>query len=109
MCNTLPETPTGVNVLQDILDRKLDCIDFPFTFSLLNLEMHVLYLMITHIFLSRYDSHTLFSIFDALMMFNIKHCICLDLRFMMLIHIYFSSSHDTKTILPCRMYLTRVF
>lgn len=65
--------------------------------------------MITHILLPRYGSHMSFSIFDALMIFNIKLCVHLDLPSMMLAHMHSSSSDVAKTILPYGMYLTKVF
>lgn len=47
--------------------------------------MHVLYLLIIHIFLPWVGSQTSFTHSDALMMFNIKYHVYLDLPFMMLI------------------------
>lgn len=91
---TWPETLFGLVILSDILGGDLDCIDFPFSSSFLNLKMHVFHLMITHILLPQYDSHTSFSIFDALMIFNIKHHGHNDLPSMMLTHVYSSSFHD---------------
>lgn len=102
--NTWPKTPSSLMVLFDI-----DHINFPFTSNLLNLKMYVLHLMIAHILFLRFGSHTSFSIFDALMMFDIKHQVHLNLFSMMLTHMSLSSSHDTKTILPHQMYLVKVF
>lgn len=103
VCNIWPRIPSSFVVLSDILDMEFDRIDFTFTLSLFNIEMHVLYLMITHILLLRHNSHTSFFIFDALIMFNIKHRIHLDLLSMMLTYICSLSSHDAKTILPYEM------
>lgn len=57
----------------------------------------MLHLFIGHILLPHYSSHTSFSHFDALMIFNIKHCVHLDLPSMMLMHMYSFFSHDAKS------------
>lgn len=46
-CNTWPETLTSLVVLSDILDQKINYVNFFFTSSLLNLEMRVLSLVIS--------------------------------------------------------------
>lgn len=96
-------------VLLDILGRDLAHIDFLFTSNLLNLKLCVLYLMVTYIMLPRYGSYMSFSIFDALLIFNIKQHMRLDLPYTMLTYICSSSFYDAKTILSYIMYLIKVF
>lgn len=70
--NVWSKTLDGPTILSDLLDRQIFVIDFPFTLSLFNLEMLMLLLVITHIFLPRVRSHMFFSYFDDIMCYTLS-------------------------------------
>lgn len=77
--NMWPKNPNGLEILTNLLQWNVPYINFSLKTSLFNLEIHMLYHVISYILLPIIGSHTYFRHYDTIFMFNIKHWVILDL------------------------------
>lgn len=85
----------GPTILTFLLRHLVTNVSFKFKSNLFDLEMHMLHLLVTHILLPRSGSYTIFTYFDITLKLHIMHKYTLDLSFMMLAYMCFSTSHPT--------------